>query len=202
MNSIPWYRSTVFTVGLSAALIQLTAMLDAAFIEALASGKRGALAQLGGFLLTAIVVGVRAIASTQPITTTQAKADAANKQAGFARPLVLAFMLAAAAMAAPVLQGCAGLGLQQPKTFNESAAYAISQTTALRSAATSALVSQQISRTDAEYVLKLTDESRQLIDSAKALAQAGESVKGKTQLELATAILTQLQAYLNARQGK
>ncbi len=111
------------------------------------------------------------------------------------RSAVLAVLLTA-------LQACAGLGLQPAKTFADNYAYAVSQTTAIRSAATTALVSQQITRADAQYVLKLTDESRQLIDAALVLKQTGEATKAATQLELATKILTQLQSYLNARASR
>lgn len=202
MNTIPWYRSPVFTLGLTAALVQLGAMLDAAFIESLIAGKAGALTQLGGFILSAVVVGVRAVATAQPITLTQTRADAANvpaKQGGFARPLMLAFLLATAVIAMPIMQGCTALGLQQPETFRGSYAYALGQTTALRTAAAAALNERQISIKDAEYVLQVTDQSRAYLDTARQVFEAGQTLEGKRQLELATAVLLQLQSYLNSR---
>ncbi len=97
------------------------------------------------------------------------------------------------------LQGCTALGLTQPKTFRDSYAYALSQTTALRTAAATALNARQISIKDAEYVLQVTDQSRAYLDTAKQVYEAGDAVAGKTQLELASAVLLQLQTYLNSR---
>ncbi|HYE70611.1 MAG TPA: hypothetical protein VD932_03710 [Aquabacterium sp.] len=123
-----------------------------------------------------------------------------TRQAGFARPILLAILLVTAVIAMPVLQGCTALGLQAPKTFADDYAYALSQTTALRTAAAQALNTRQISVADAQYVLALTDQSRSLLDTSRQVYEAGESLKGQSQLELATNILTRLQAYLNARQ--
>lgn len=209
MNTIPWYRSSVFTVGLTAAVVQMVGMLDATFIEALVSGKPGALAQLGGFALTALVVGLRSIAAAQPLTLTQNKADLVNaaavptlteRQGGFVRPLLLAWLLAGAVISLPaVLQGCTQLGLQQPQTFNQRYAYALGQVTAIRQVATSALNAKQISIADAEYTLKVTDQSRQLLDAANSLADAGDIASAEGRVALVTGILTQLQNYLNSR---
>lgn len=209
MNTIPWYRSSVFTAGLSAFCVQIGTMADAAFLTELMAGKRDALGRVAAAILSAVVVAVRAVASAQPLTLTQGQADAANapvqpaqsRQGGFARPLMLALLLGIAVVATPFLQGCQALGIPQAQSFAQRYAYALSQTTALRAAATQALNARTISTADAEYVLKLTDESRKLIDQAQVIARAGEELKGKTQLELATAVLTQLQAYLTARQS-
>lgn len=107
-----------------------------------------------------------------------------------------------AAMLVLVVQACASLGLQQPKTFREDYAYALGQTTALRTAAAQALDARQISIADAEYVLRLTDQSRGYLDGAKQVYEAGQTLEGKTRLELATAVLLQLQTFLNARASK
>lgn len=205
MNTIPWYRSTVFTAGLTAFFAQIGSMFDGAFLTDLLNGKPDALARAIAAALTALVVAVRAAATAQPITLTQGQADEANapalprRQGGYARPLVLAWLLAAGVVALPVLQGCEALGIQPAKTFQQRYAYALSQTSALRVAATQALTARSISTADAEYVLKLTDESRKLLDNARLVVDAGEAAKGQTQLELATTILTQLQAYLTKR---
>lgn len=207
MNTIPWYRSPVFTAGLTAFALQLCGMFDGVFINDLFDGKPGALGRAGAAILTAVVVAVRVMASAQPLSLTQGQADAANtilppRQSGFARPLALALLLVTAVVATPILQGCAALGIQPAKTFQQRYAYALSQTSALRVAATQALTSKSISTADAEYVLKLTDESRKLLDNARLVVDAGELAKGQTQLELATTILTQLQAYLTKRTSK
>lgn len=215
MNTIPWYQSPVFTAGLTAFVMQLATMADAAFLTELLEGKREAYARAIAATLSGIVVAVRVMASAQPLALTQGQADAANTvpsvkfggntirgSRGFARPLALCLLLATAIIAIPILQGCQALGIQPAKTFQQRYAYALSQTSALRVAATQALTSRSISTADAEYVLKLTDESRKLLDNARLVVDAGELAKGQTQLELATTILTQLQAYLTARASK
>jgi hypothetical protein len=124
------------------------------------------------------------------------------RQSGFARPAMLALLLATSVIALPVMQGCTALGLQQPKTFSDDYAYALGQTTAVRAAAAQALNARQISLRDAEYVLQLTDRSRVYLDTAREVYEAGQTLEGKTQLELATAVLIQLQTFLNARAAK
>ena len=207
MNSIPWYRSQVFTAGLTTFVVQVATMFDGQFINELFDGKPGAMGRAVAAILSAFVVAVRAVASAQPITLTQGQADAANlilppRQVGFARPMALALLLGLGVVSTPVLQGCEALGIQPAKSFQQRYAYALSQTSALRVAATQALTSKSISTADAEYVLKLTDESRKLLDNARLIVDAGEAAKGQTQLELAVTILTQLQDYLTRRQAK
>lgn len=107
-----------------------------------------------------------------------------------------------AAVAITILQGCAGLGLEKPKSFKDDYAYALGQITAVRQAATTALDARQITIADAQYALQLTDQSRQYLESARTVAEAGDELKGKSQLALATTVLTKLQAYLNARAPK
>lgn len=201
MNAIPWYRSPVFTLGLTAALLQLAPLLDAVFIERLLSGQTAAVSQLISFVLSAIVVGVRAVATEQPITLTKTTAETANvrNQGGFARPLLLAMLLGSAVLAVPVLQGCQFLGVTQPKSFRDDYAYALAQVTAVRKTATDLLNARQLSVADAEYVLKTTDQARAYLDTARGVYEAGETVKGQSGLELATNVLLQLQTFLNAR---
>lgn len=107
-----------------------------------------------------------------------------------------------AVLAITILQACVALGLEQPKSFRDSYAYALGQTTALRSAASQALDARQITIADAEYALKVTDESRVYLDQSKQIYEAGQDLEGKRQLELATAVLLQLQTYLNARSAR
>lgn len=199
MNSIPWYRSTVLTTALLAFFTQISTMFDATFINDLLERKPGALARAIAASLTGVVIAVRAVASTQPVTLTQASADAANKQAGFARPLLLAFLFGTAVLALPVLQGCQFLGVTQPKTFRDEYAYSLAQVTAIRKTATDLLTTKQISAADAEYVLKTSDQARTYLDTARSVYEAGDSVKGQTGLQLVTNVLLQLQTFLNAR---
>ncbi len=203
MNTIPWYRSPVFVAGLLAFLTEVASILDSQVL----SGKYAALGHSIAALLMAIVVAVRTMASAQPITLTQADADEANavayekRQRGFARPLLLALLLATAVIALPVLQGCQALALQQARTFNQRYAYAMGQTTAVREAATAALNAGQISIADAEYAQQIANQSRELLDAAKLVADTGKSATADNQVLLAIGLLTKLQAYLNQRQS-
>lgn len=118
------------------------------------------------------------------------------------RSITLALLLATAVIATPALQGCAALGLQQSKSFRDDYAYAITQVTAVRDTAGTLLERRQISIKDAEYVLETSRQSRAYLDTAKQVYEAGETLQGKTQLELATGVLSQLEAFLTSRGSK
>lgn len=131
--------------------------------------------------------------------TTQEKKDEVTNQGGFVRASMLGLLLAIGAVGVVAVPGCAAIGLQSPQTFNERYAYAISQTTGLRQTAADALTAKQISVDDAEYVLKVTDESRALLNAARAALTAGDTSTAEGRLSLATNILAQLQAYLRTK---
>lgn len=95
-----------------------------------------------------------------------------------------------------LLSACAQLGLSSAKTFDQKLAYAYGTHTAVLQAATSAVQAHTLNPTDADQVLKLADESRSLLDAARV---AGDTAAGGNKLALATAVLTQLQTYLNSR---
>lgn len=97
------------------------------------------------------------------------------------------------------LSGCAQLGLAPASTFDQRLAYAVSQNAAVRQAAASALDAGDIALVDAQSVLKLTDESRTLLDAARVAAGAGDISTAEGRLSLATTILVKLQAYLRER---
>ena len=124
-----------------------------------------------------------------------------TRQGGFARPMVLAFLLGVAVIATPFVQGCSVIGLQQPQTFNQRLVYAQAQVSALRVAATNLLEAQQITIDDAKYVLEVTDRSRALLETADRIHGAGQIPAGDSQLTLALGVLTELQSYLNRKQA-
>ena len=105
------------------------------------------------------------------------------------------------ALAAPVigLSGCEAIGLQKAQGFEEHLAYALGQTTAVRQSAAEGVRSGALSVKDAEYVLKVTDETRAVLDAARAAYTGGDVSTAEGRLALATSILTQLQAYLRAK---
>ena len=111
------------------------------------------------------------------------------------RQLAYGFVLILAFLAA-----CAELGLAPAQTFDQKLAYAYGTHTAVIQTATQALTDKTITSTDARQVLKLADESRTLLDAARAASGAGDPSTAEGRLTLAAQILTQLQAYLRSRQ--
>lgn len=109
-------------------------------------------------------------------------------------------LLPALAFAALVM-GCGALGVPKAETFTERLAYAYSTHTAIQNAAASSLQAREISSTDGEQILKLSDQSRQVLDAARAASQAGDVATAEGRLALATNILQQLQAYLRNKGG-
>lgn len=95
--------------------------------------------------------------------------------------------------------GCTSMGLAPAKSFDDKLAYAYGTNTALRSAATNSLSAGSLSSDDAEEVLRLTDQARALLDSAKLASASGDPTTADGKLLLATNILTQLRAYLTSR---
>lgn len=100
-----------------------------------------------------------------------------------------------------VCAACAQLGLAPAQSFDQKLAYAYGTVTAVTQAATAALNSKDITSADAEQILRLRDESRSILDAAKVASSVGDTTTANGKLLLATSILTQLQAYLNSRQG-
>lgn len=97
-----------------------------------------------------------------------------------------------------LLCSCAQLGIAPAQSFEQKLAYAEQVDTSVLSASTAALRAQQISNSDHEQVIKLADQAKGLIDSAKLLSTS-DPTAANGKLALATAVLQQLQAYLNSR---
>src|SRR5712675_199453 len=106
------------------------------------------------------------------------------------------------------VSGCASLGLQTADTFNQKLAYAYGQVTAARKGATSVINAScqtpgtqdcQNAVADGKHVQQMADEARQGLDLAKSYALAGNTQQAGVQLQLESAALSALQAYLLAR---
>lgn len=95
-----------------------------------------------------------------------------------------------------LLTACASLGLAPASTFEERLAYAVSQNAAVRNAAAVSLERQEIALEDAQRVLKITDEVRTALDAARFANDAGDPSTAEGRLQLATAILVEIQNYL------
>ena len=100
-----------------------------------------------------------------------------------------------------LLVGCAAFGIKQPLSFDEKIASAYSAHTAVVTAATTALNAGTISIAQANQVLTMASNSRQLLDAAKAAESAGNTAGATNELALATAALTALQSYVNQQAG-
>jgi hypothetical protein len=208
VDKIKWYESTTLRALLLAFVSQVIVWsgLSETLPEGTAVLAVDAALQLLAIAATAYAAWARANHANPPITnaaaakteTMIANTTPTDKtQSGFIRLRLVTAVAALCVGAALVpvtmsLHGCAQLGVTQAKTFNENVAYAMAQTTALREAATVSLNAGQLSVEDAEYVLQLTDRSRTMIDAARVAHTEGR-------MQLVINVLTQLQAYLNAK---
>jgi uncharacterized lipoprotein NlpE involved in copper resistance len=106
------------------------------------------------------------------------------------------------------LSGCQYLGLQTADTFNQKLAYSYGQVTAARKGATAVVnASCQTPETaackqavaDGKHVQAMADQAREGLDLAKTYAAAGNLQQANIQLQLESAALTALSAYLTAK---
>lgn len=102
----------------------------------------------------------------------------------------------ATALMVVLVTACASLGLTPAKSFDDKIAYANGTLTAVVNAAATSLNAQQITSEDAKGVRNLAKEAASFLDAARVV---GDTPEGNQQLALATAVLTQLQTYLNER---
>lgn len=99
------------------------------------------------------------------------------------------------------IAGCSTLGITSPQSFDQKLIYASGVNTSVLTGATAALRAHEISSEDHAQAMKLADEANTLIASAKLLSGT-DPTAANAKLELATAVLTQLQTYLNSRKGR
>lgn len=97
-----------------------------------------------------------------------------------------------------LLAGCASLGLAPASSFSDRLAYSYGTHSAVLVSATQSLEAGEISSEDASRVLKVADEARTALDAARIANGAGDATTAEGRLQLATALLTNLQAYLRA----
>lgn len=99
-----------------------------------------------------------------------------------------------------LLNACASLGLAPAQSFDQKLAYGYATHTAVLLAANTSLQAGSITKADAQQVLTLGDTSKTLLDSAKAI-ETTDPVGATNKLALATAVLVQIQSYLNAKRS-
>lgn len=98
-----------------------------------------------------------------------------------------------------LVSACASIGLAPPSTFEDRLAYAVSQNAAVRTAAANSLKAGDISKDDAQRVLKITDEIRAALDAANLAVNTGDTSTAEGRLQLATALLVEIQKYLRSQ---
>lgn len=98
-----------------------------------------------------------------------------------------------------ILTACASLGLEPAATFGQRLAYAYSTHTAVLDSTTAALEIGDIQVDDAQRVLKVSDQARQALDAAKLAYGVGDVQTAEGRLQLAVALLTELQTYLRSK---
>jgi len=101
-------------------------------------------------------------------------------------------------LAVCMLTACASLGLQSPTTFPEKLAYAYGVHTAVLDTASAEITAQQLTANDGNTILRLADQARTMLDSAKTLSVT-DATTAQGKLTLATSILTELQTYLRSK---
>lgn len=108
--------------------------------------------------------------------------------------------IAAAAILAIMVTGCAQLGLSAPQSLPEKVAVTVNAVAGVRDATNTLLIAKKISVADAENVQKQADAVREAAQVALLIGSTNPAA-GETKLTQARAALTALQAYLASKQG-
>lgn len=96
---------------------------------------------------------------------------------------------------------CQSLGLAPARSLDDRLAYAYGVHTAVVEVISSAAQTGQLKPQEARQAANLAENSRQLLDAAKAIEQTDPGAAG-AKLTLATAVLDQVQTYLKSRGPK
>jgi len=108
--------------------------------------------------------------------------------------------LAFFALVAAIVVGCAALGAPTPDTFNQKLAVGVASVTEARNTATTLLQAGKISVADAQNIQAQADVAREGLNVARGMS-ATDLTTANTRLEVASAALRALQAYLVTKQG-
>lgn len=98
-----------------------------------------------------------------------------------------------------LLTACAQVGLAPAESFDQKLAYGYSTVAAVRTSAADALKAGTITVSDARQALVITDTARSALDAAGTANVAGDMSTAIGKLTAATALLTQLQQYLQSK---
>lgn len=94
------------------------------------------------------------------------------------------------------IAACSTVGVTEPTSFDQRLAYAASQVTATRQVAADLYERGQISKADAQEILKATDQAWLLVQASRGFNAEGDHTRAETALRTATEILTVIETYL------
>ena len=92
------------------------------------------------------------------------------------------------------------VSMEAPRSFNERLAYGYGTLAAMRNTAASMLERGRITKEDGKKVQALADQARAALDVAQGV-QDKDIKTAEDQLQLALTVLTQLEAFLKAKEG-
>jgi hypothetical protein len=98
-----------------------------------------------------------------------------------------------------LLTACTQAGLAPAQSLEEKIAYGYSVNAAVRTSAAQALKAGSINISDAKQALVITDTARDALDAASTANGQGDTTTAMGKLAMATALLTQLQQYLQTK---
>lgn len=110
------------------------------------------------------------------------------------------FKISLTALILLALSACASLGLEPAASLEDRIAYAVSNNAAVRNSAATSAQLGEISREDAARVLAITDQVRLSLNAARVAAGSGDFETAEGRLQLASAILIEVQNFLRSRQ--
>ena len=100
------------------------------------------------------------------------------------------------------LVSCSSVGLAPAQTVDEKLAYAYGVHRGVLDGITHLAQARAVSPADGQGLLALADNARALLDSAQTIEIAGDINGAAQKLQLATAVLEQIETYLTQRGAK
>lgn len=101
-----------------------------------------------------------------------------------------------------VLTGCATLGTESPKSFDDRAAYAVATYEAVQNTVSISIGNQSMSSNEGSIILKQAETGKVALDAARAAFNAGDTAGANSKLATALTVLNALQSYLNTQGPK
>jgi hypothetical protein len=215
---LPLLQSGVIRGLLVAAVGLLGSILGLFGVSEVAFAAKGAqvVDALSNFLIAsgvAYATYARVALPTPPITegaaaatvARQAQADEAAgrlPQSGFARPLMLACLLALSLGTFATMQGCQSIGLQEPQNLEQRILYVNKQLEAAANVIGSSVRHGQLTKEQAQEALDLVKQGAVLSDASSFALTKGDIETAEGRLILLTDILAQVQVVLNKRSAK